>query len=195
MTKKWCKFCGTRGDFAGCACKYRDVLGCASKATCTDCEKAHKKVFGPFFCTLLASRPATRSNSPRTRLLEILHSTLCYFGNEEIREKSYCLDMLRATSAFDEDAANFRGRVLDVASAIPLKAQVAKTISAKIADAGIVRTIEQLEIFLRESGEKEKLTNALARFVQATGVIPRDLEASRRGSCVRETPTSRDFYR
>jgi hypothetical protein len=127
--------------------------------------------------------------------LEILHSTVCYHSKDEIGEKVFVLDMLRSTSPFDQDLHNFRSRVLSAAEGIKLNAQIARTISAKIAEAGIVRTIEQLEIFLRESGEKEKLTNALARFVQATGVIPRDLEASRRGSCVRETPTSRDFYR
>jgi hypothetical protein len=124
-----------------------------------------------------------------------LHSTLCYHSKEENREKSYCLDSLRSTSPFDQSAANFRGRVLDVAAAISLNAQIGKTITAKITEAGILRTIEQFEMFLRESSEKEKLTDALARFVQATGVLSRDLESSRRGSCVRESPTARDFYR
>jgi hypothetical protein len=130
MAQKSCEFCGARGTFVPCTCGYHQVLGCDGKSACMACGKAHKRVLGPFFCTLLVSRPATRSNSPRTRLLEILHTTIVYNG-KAIREKTYCLDMLRATSPFDLDAANFRGRVLDVASAIPLNAQIAKTISAR----------------------------------------------------------------
>jgi hypothetical protein len=184
MNVKYCQFCGTRGDFVACGCGFSAVLDCASKIACKSCETAHKRVFGPFFRALLGTRHATRANSPRTRLLEILHGSVCYHSAEEIGEKDFVLRSLRATSPFDENLGNFRACVLDVAASMRLNAAIAKTLSSKISEASVIRVIEQLGDLLRAESD-----------LKAIGLLSSGARTSRRRSSVRVAPTARDFYR
>src|ERR1700677_69692 len=165
MNEKYCSFCGTPGDFGACGCGYSVVLDCAAKIACKSCETAHKRVCGPFFRALLESKPATRSNSPRTRLFTVLHETVCWLRND-IREKDFVLSSLRETNSFDEHSGRCRSCVARLIPALPLNAKFAETIRKKLSEAAVIRTLERLGDELREDLATEKFNAAAEQFVK-----------------------------
>jgi hypothetical protein len=126
------------------------------KPVCKSCETAHRRVFGPFFRALLASRAATPSNSPRIRLLEALHGMVCQRSKDEIRGKSYCRDALRSTASFDAAPANSRCSLLFVAVSLPLNASLGKRIVDSGTAVGIARILERLDAAGRIKVGREK---------------------------------------
>jgi hypothetical protein len=80
--KELCAFCKTQTAVKACGCGFGPVLYCSGRATCDSCQAAHRSTFGPFFRTLLNTAPATRSNSPRTRLLVILNEVAGFYRRE-----------------------------------------------------------------------------------------------------------------
>jgi hypothetical protein len=175
MSQKNCEFCDVRGDFAGCACQYREVLGCGGKATCASCAKSHR-TFGIFFRALLKTQPATRSNSPRTKLLQILHTTIV-FRRSSIRQQEFCLDSLRRTSPFDTDSENFRGQVVRVAQSLPLNQDLASTLERNAAETATVQAIEKLDECWRgivaRKEEKKGIESALEQFARVVAITSR----------------------
>jgi hypothetical protein len=156
MSKQCCEFCKTVSASVkpACNCGFGALLYCASRAVCAGCEKSHRQTFGPFFKALLGTAPATRSNSPRTRLLVILNETAGFYRREFAGGESVC-DLLRRTNSFDVDGANFRARILDAAARLPLTAEVAATICAKVKKAVLIRAVERLDESMKETyGEK-----------------------------------------
>jgi hypothetical protein len=152
MSKQCCEFCKTVSASVkpACNCGFGAILYCASRATCATCEKSHRSTFGPFFRTLLNTAPATRSNSPRTRLLVILNEVAGFYRREFADGEHVC-DSLRRTNSFDPDWANFRARILDAAARLPLNSEVAATICAKVKKAVLVRAVERVDEALRET--------------------------------------------
>jgi len=148
---KKCAFCESQSavkDFCGCG--HGATFGCSKRPACLDCETSHRRVFGPFFRALLATNAATRADSPRTRLLAILNETAAFY-RREYRDGETVLASLRATSSFDRDAANFRLRISDVATRLPLNGGVAAHLVGKIKNAALVRAAEKLDDALRET--------------------------------------------
>jgi hypothetical protein len=191
MNSVFCSYCTARGDFGPCSCGSGAVLGCGSKPTCAACATSHRKVFAPFFKSLLKTMPASRSNSPRTKLLGILHESIVYLRSS-IPQADFCLDSLRRTSSFDTDSRNFCARVSVVAQSLPLNADLAGTLEKKIAEVNVICVIERLGDFLCEESETSSI---LLSLVKATSTLARTPASSRRKSSVRETPSARDFYR
>jgi hypothetical protein len=131
MLKELCVFCKTQTAAKTCGCGFGAVLYCSGRATCDSCQAAHRSTFGPFFRMLLGTAPATRSNSPRTRLLVILNEVAGFYRREFADGEHVC-DSLRHTNSFDVDGANFLARILDAATRLPLNSEVAATICAKV---------------------------------------------------------------
>ena len=161
---KFCSFCDLRTEVRLCECGHSATLGCSSKNACPTCEKAHRTTFGPFFRGLLSARPATRSNSPRTRLLGILHETIVN-RRTAIPRSGYALSQLRETSPFDENAENFRARILNVADSLRLNQDVAKTLTEKCVEASITRAIEKLDDCVRANVQHGKEVAVVANFL------------------------------
>jgi hypothetical protein len=160
-----CAFCAIRGAVAPCECAYRETLECGEKPTCADCQRSHK-TFGVFFKALAATNPATRSNSPRTKLLGILRDTLCYHGRREIPQLKFCFDRLDGTNSFDPDAANFRHCILDIAGALPLNAAIAATIKRKLSEAVVAQSIERIDDAWRQICAKEEQNKQIGRALE-----------------------------
>jgi hypothetical protein len=186
MNHAFCSYCAAKGDFSPCLCSFGSILSCADKPTCATCATSHRKVFAPFFRCLLKTQAVSRSNSPRTKLLQILHETIV-FRRSSIRQAQFCLDSLRRTSPFDQDGGNFRGQVLAVAQSLELNQDIAGTLEEKIAEANVVCVIERLADYLRAESETGKSTNGLRSLVKATGAHSRASKSPRSESRVRET--------
>jgi hypothetical protein len=176
---KECQFCSTRGDFGGCSCGHGSTLDCAEKPTCPDCQTAHRKTWGPFFRFLLETKAASRSNSPRTLLLDVLHAELVYQGKNKIGERAhgYCLDCLRSTSPFDENNRNFRACIALVAQSLPLSAEIGKSLSKRLATAHLERKFQQLADAMRAKFDSheldERLEKELGTFAKVCEVVDR----------------------
>jgi hypothetical protein len=159
--KQLCAYCKTQTVVKACNCGFAALLSCSKKSTCASCESAHRKVIGPFFKTLVSTKCATRSNSPRTLLFKILREAVVVH-RAEIRESRWVFEMLAATSVFDESLGNFSGRCLDVASGLPLNAEFATLITRKVHEARIARAAERLDDAVRSSTPEQ--AKAVAEF-------------------------------
>jgi hypothetical protein len=164
MSKEICAFCKTQPATKNCGCGFSPLLYCANRATCDSCEGAHRKIFGPFFKALLGSRPATRSNSPRTRLLGVLHELIVY-RRSSIPRSTFVLNELRDVSAFSENDANFRAKILNVAGNLPLNQDFATSLAQKVSLASVVRQIEKLDDCVCASVRHGKEVKVVADFL------------------------------
>lgn len=163
----YCKFCLSDGRFPVCACGFGEILDCDGKLACADCAAAHRKTFGPFFRALLGTKAATRSNSPRTKLLNVLMDFLGSFGEDRIKNRVFIFDMLHKTSVFDENDRNFRYRVLRIAPALPLTKQFAAELSRRLDSVRIERVLEVMTEITRAKIDRENEARAVCDFLTA----------------------------
>ncbi len=162
MNAEFCEFCFDYGRFAACVCGFSLELDCACKSACASCQAVHKRM-GKFFRELLATRPATRSNSPRTRLLAALHEAIV-IHRESMKSAEYFLDLLRELSPFDSGERRFRGTILTIAKSFPATKSVADTIAQKLDEFRVERALEVLGEVTATKIKREKQVRALYDF-------------------------------
>lgn len=161
---KFCAFCDLKTEVRPCECGHDASLSCAAKNACEACTASHRRAIGPFFRDLLASRPASRSNSPRTRFLGILHE-LVVSHRSAIPRSVRVLDELRELSPFNDNNANFRATILNIADLLPLNAEFAKTLTEKLVASRIVRAAEQLDDAIRAGDQHKKTVGVVSDFI------------------------------